>query len=93
MAEEPLTLKHVKYWKVPELKAFIRERGLQVTGSKEELVGRAYFSWEFKYPLVLTAEEVNANKQEHLHNISQTPDGPVPDPSTLKSWFDEERGM
>eukprot|EP00795_Rhopilema_esculentum_P010005 gene10005-biopygen12686 len=44
--------------KVEELKAFLRLRGLKVSGRKEELVARAFVAMENNVPIVLTAEEV-----------------------------------
>ena len=44
--------------KVEELKAFLRLRGLKVTGRKEELVARVFVAVENNVPILRTAEEV-----------------------------------
>ncbi len=44
--------------KVEELKAYLRLRGLKVSGRKEELVARAFVAMENNVPIVRTAEEV-----------------------------------
>ena len=39
---ENLSFEDFKLWKVRELRVFLRDRGLKITGAKEELVALAY---------------------------------------------------
>ena len=44
--------------KVQELKTFLRLRGLNVSGHKEELIARVFVAYENNVPLIKSAEDV-----------------------------------
>ena len=44
--------------KVQELKTFLRLRGLNVSGRKEELIARVFVAYENNVPLIKSAEDV-----------------------------------
>ena len=45
---ENKTLDDFKRYKIPELKSYLRDRGLKVTGTKEELAALAYGAHELR---------------------------------------------
>ena len=49
----------ISKWKIQELKSFLRLRGLNVSGHKEELIARVFVAHENNVPLIKSAEEVN----------------------------------
>ena len=57
-ATQTMDVKLLSSMKVEELKAYLRLRGLKVSGRKEELVARAFVAMENNVPIVRTAEEV-----------------------------------
>ena len=80
--------------KVQELKDFLRLRGLKVSGTKSELVARAFVAVENKVQTVKTAEEVQGEiKNEYLHKLSFEGES-FPDPMRLvDGWLNEETGV
>ena len=47
----------IKRWKVPQLKEFLRNRGLKTTGTKDERTALAFGAEQLSVPVKLTAEE------------------------------------
>ena len=89
-SKESLTYDEVTSWRSDALKLYCRQRGLKVSGSKQELVARVFAASEMAIPVQPTAEEritATANKKARLLNLG---DGSsLPDPSTLKDWLRE----
>ena len=56
LSREKKTLDDFRRWKVPELKEFLRNRGLKTTGTNE-LTALAFGAEQLSVPLKLTAEE------------------------------------
>ena len=51
-------------WKVPELKEFLRIRGLKTTGTKDELTALSFGAEQLSVPVKLTAEEEIIQKKK-----------------------------
>ena len=80
-------------WKVPELKEYLRDRGLKTTGRKVELVALAYGANQMGVDTKRSSiEEKVKNKQDYsaLLNIN---DDTIPDPLFLKGWASEQSGI
>ena len=80
-SKESLTYDEVTSWRSDALKLYCRQRGLKVSGSKQELVARVFAASEMGIPVQPTAEErmaTTANEKARLL-----------DPSTLKDWLRE----
>ncbi|KAK7108861.1 hypothetical protein V1264_016523 [Littorina saxatilis] len=76
-------------WKVPELKKFLTERGINVSGRKEDLIARAKGCEALEINVVRDTENENENSRVLLRQYEQliTPDGyKMPDPSKLDNW-------
>ena len=80
--------------KVPELKNFLRLRGLKITGIKPELISRVLYAVENNIPILKTAEEIESQiKMEyeqklHVENIT------IPDPFGISNgWKNEDEGI
>ena len=77
-------------WCSDALKLYCRQRGLKVSGSKQELVARVFAASEMGIPVLPTAEEriaTTANKKARLLDFGNG--SSLPDPSTLKDWLRE----
>ena len=86
--------------KVEELKAFLRLRGLKVSGRKEELIARAFVAIENNVPIVLTAEEVEIELAEqytaklNVFISDEVGMEEIPDPFKLtEGWISESEGV
>ena len=72
-------------WHSDAPKLYCRHKGLNVSGSKQELVARMFAASEMGVPVQLAAEETiatTANEKAQLGNRSS-----LPDPFTLKVWL------
>ena len=88
--EESLTYNEVNSWRSDALKLYFRQRGLKVSGSKQELVARVFAASEIGIPVQPTAEEriaTTANEEARLLDLGNG--SSLPDPSTLKDWLRE----
>lgn len=54
---DEISFNDFKRWKVPELRTFLRRRGLKITGSKGKLVALGYRATVLSAPVILTAEK------------------------------------
>ena len=80
--------------KVPELKSFLRLRGLKVGGKKIELVSRAFNAVENKLPILKTAEEIEGQIYEEYKTKLTYGEITIEDPFTMKDgWRNEEDGI
>ena len=80
--------------KIDELKSYLRLRGLKVSGKKAILVARAFAAHENNAPVVMTAEEVEAELKIEYDGKLKLPDMTLPDPfKLLIGWLDEEEGI
>ena len=70
LSREKKTLDNFRRWKVPELKEFLRNRGLKTTGSKDELTALAFGAEQLSVPLKLTAEEEIIQKKKTISKSS-----------------------
>eukprot|EP00794_Sanderia_malayensis_P012122 gene12122-13374_t len=102
MAEKTTrTLQDFKRWKVPELKGYLRDRGLKISGTKEELTALAYGADQMNVPVKITADEDRKRKRESYEALLVVNDCRLPDPLALSSensllgtpWLDEKAGM
>ena len=89
------TLDILRTWKVEALKLYCRQRGLKISGSKEELVSQVFAASEMKLPIVPTAEELIKKTELEKASLLVASDGVrLPDPDTLETgWQDETNGM
>ena len=97
------TLQDFKHWRVPELKGFLRDRGLKVSGTKEELTALAYGAHQMNIPVKLAADEDRKRKSEAYEALLAVNECQLPDPlaspdetvsNSLKSpWLNEQVGM
>ena len=65
LSREKRTLDDFRRWKVPELKEFLRIRGLKTTGTKDELTALAFGAEQLSVPVKLTAEEEIIQKKSN----------------------------
>ena len=89
-SEESLTYNEVNSWRSDALKLYCRQRGLKVSGSKQELVARVFAASEMGIPVQPTDEEriaTTANEKARLLDLGSG--SSLPDPSTLKDWLRE----
>ena len=89
-SEESLTYDEVNSWRSDALKLYCRQRGLKVSGSKQDLVARVFAASEMGIPVQPTAEEriaTIANEKARL--LELVIGSSLPDPSTLKDWLRE----
>ena len=89
-SEESLTYDEVNSWRSDALKLYCRQRGLKVSGSKQELVTCVFASSEMGIPVQATAEERIATTTNEKARLLDLGNGSsLPDPSTLKDWLRE----
>ena len=79
--------------KVPELKAFLRERGWRSTGTKEELVALAYAAEQQGVPVIPTAKEERISKECQYRSLLTVNGEILPDPFELSGWLKEEDSL
>ena len=78
--------KEMKEWKVVDLKRFLRDRSLPVSGKKEDLVKRATGCLDFATKIGDLKENNTLSKQ---YDLLELPCGrKLPDPTTIKKWHD-----
>lgn len=84
-----------KRFKVPELNAFLKERGLKSAGrTKDELVALAFAAEDMEVPIKQTAKQDRLDKAADYFKRLTTPDGKVPDPLEIKDgWIGENEGV
>lgn len=91
---ESINLSHFTRYKVPELKSYLRNRGLKVTGTKGELAALAYGAHELGIPVKPSAEEENCIKKIQYNSLLKVKGFQIPDPFSLSSgWLSENEGM
>lgn len=73
---------------VGTLKDFLQLRGLAVTGSKAELVARAFAACEFKLPLIISNEEQAKRLQSEYHRRLSAFGLPDPKDIEEEEWTD-----
>ena len=66
--------------KVDELKSYLRLRGLKVSGTKKELVARAFVAFENNVPISMTAEQVQEEIKKSYHEKLLVDGLKIPDP-------------
>ena len=95
MSENKLSLDDFKRWKVPELKKYLRDRGLKTTGTKEELTALAYGAEQCSAPLKATAKQEELDKAEQYRSLLHCRGQQLPDPFDIdeKYWDGEELGI
>ena len=94
-SEKKRSLDDFKRWKVPELKIFLRNRGLKSTGTKEELTALAFGAEQCEIPLKITAEEENKIKAEQYKSLLVVKGQKLPDPFVdikENEWIGEKTG-
>ena len=70
LSREKRTLDDLRRWKVPQLKEFLRNRGLNATGTKNELAALAFGAEQLSAPVKLTAEEEIIQKKSNTRVFS-----------------------
>ena len=81
-------------WRVEALKEYLRRRDLRVSGRKEELVARVFAAAEQNLPVCMDADARVVQTQREKESLLTTPEGILPDPSTLQNgWVGERNGM
>ena len=80
--------------KVDEFKSYLRLRGLKVSGTKKELVARAFVAFENNVPISMTAEQVQEEIKKSYHEKLLVDGLKIPDPFGItEGWLDEETGV
>ena len=80
--------------KVPELKTFLKLRGLKVSGKKCELIARVFSAIENKVQVVKTAEEVEGELSREYKSKLSVNETAIPDPFQLEEgWESEVEGI
>ncbi|XP_066303858.1 uncharacterized protein [Branchiostoma lanceolatum] len=89
------TLDHFKLWHKDRLVAYLRERGLPVTGDVNSLKALAFGATVMRAPLVPTPQEEQQKRCEDYRSLLTIDGKKVPDPLVdLKSgWQTEGEGM
>ena len=82
LSQEKRTLDDFRRWKVPELKEFLRIRGLKTTGTKDELTALAFGAEQLSVPVKLTAEEEIIQKKRQYQSLLNVNGEQLPDPFT-----------
>ena len=92
---ENLSFEDFKLWKARELRVFLRDGGLKITGAKEELVALAYAACQLSVPLKPSAAEEHKVKQEQYSALLNIGGKTIPDPLTelTAKWIGEKDGI
>ena len=69
LLREKRTLDEFRRWKVPQLKEFLRSRGLKTSGTKDELSALAFGAEQLCVPVKLTAEEEIIQKKKQYQSL------------------------
>ena len=84
----------VSKMRVEELKNFLRQRGLRITGRKEELVARVFAAAENNVQPVINAEEVERQIKVDYEKKLKIDSIRIPDPFKIpQGWQNEEEGI
>ncbi|KAK7093102.1 uncharacterized protein [Littorina saxatilis] len=77
-------------WKVPELKTFLKDRGINVSGRKEELIARAKGCEALDISVNIHDDDSeNSGLMLRQYELLTTPNGyKLPDPTKLDGWKD-----
>lgn len=96
LSDEKRSLDDFKRWKVPELREFLRKRGLKTTGTKEELTALSFGAEQCSVPLKLTGKEEMIAKADQYKSLLNVNGEQLPDPFVdikESEWLDEQTGM
>ena len=95
LSREKRTLDDFRRWKVPQLKTFLRNRGLKTTASKDELAALASSAEQLSAPVKLTAEEEIIQKKKQYQSLLNVIGEQLPDPFTEleDNKIGEEKGV
>ena len=80
-------------WKVPELKEYLRERGLKTTGRKVELMALAYGANQMGVDTKRSSIEEKVKNKQDYSALLKINDDTIPDPLFLKGWVSEQSGI
>ena len=80
-------------WKVPELKDYLRDRGLKTTGRKVELVALAYGANQMGVDTKRSSIEEKVKNKQDYSALLKINDDTIPDPLFLKGWVSEQSGI
>ena len=92
---DQITLEDFKRWKVPDLKNYLKKRGLKLSGRKDKLCALAFAAhWE-KKTLVPTKLEGYAACDLDYASLLQCGGVTIPDPlhDLTKGWKGEQVGL
>jgi hypothetical protein len=89
----PLTYEEMKLWKVPQLKNYLRDRGLKTTWRREELLALAFGAEQLGIPPKPSALEEKKAKAAQYQDRLTVNGEKLPDPFMLKGWLDEENAL
>ena len=80
--------------KVDELKSYLRLRGFKVSGTKKELVARAFVAFKNNVSISMSAEEVLEEIKKSYHEKLLVDGLKIQDPFGItEGWLDEEIGV
>ena len=68
-SQDDMSIDDFKRWTVASLRSFIKQRGMKVSGTKEELVARAYVAWELKLEKVCSDDEYKTIVKEDYNSV------------------------
>lgn len=86
-----ITLDEIKLWGKLQLQRFLRERGLKITGKKEELQALVYGASVLHVPVLPTKEEELAEKAAAYRTCLAVDGQNLPDPLSLPSGWRKEK--
>ena len=94
MSSEELLFHQIQMRHVDALKVFCRERNLKVSRTKAELVARVFPASGMGIPVQCKAEERASRMHNKKSKLLQTPNGELPDSSTLRNgWLCKSESM
>ena len=89
---DKVTHSEIEMWSVDSLKDYCRGRGYKVSGSKKELVSRAYVLANDNIPEIEDKREKELSRKKYYKGL-YTKGLPSSDPVKLKNWIDETNGL
>jgi hypothetical protein len=86
-----MSLEEFKLWKIPQLKDYLRKRGLKISSKKEELVALVYACHVMNVQPLLSEEDYNKDLSKDYASLLFVAGKRMPDPiAELKTGWEEE---
>ena len=91
-----MTIETFKFYTVQQLKDYVSDRGMTKSGTKEELVARAFVAYELDLPVKQTELQLKETLKKDYARLLYVSEGRVlPDPLTISKdeWIGEKNGL